>query len=148
MDRRGMLLTAGALAAGAATAFADQKAGGSHHHHHHPAGLPNQALLDSAAHCVMTGEVCLDHCHQVLREGDKTMADCAEAVNQLIAVCAALRSLAAQNGTALKAMTRVALDVCKECEEECRKHEKKHQACKTCGDACAECAKACKAALA
>lgn len=151
MDRREMLLTAGALAATAATsAFAADKpaAGHDHHQHHHPAGLPNKALLESASHCVMTGEVCLDHCHQALRDGDKAMAACAEAVNQLIAVCGALRAVAAQDGTALKAMAKVALDVCKECEEECRKHEKKHQACKDCGDACADCAKACKATLA
>jgi Cys-rich four helix bundle protein (predicted Tat secretion target) len=147
MDRREILIGAGAIAAvtAAQAAFAAEKpAAQSHDHQHHHGKAKYQSLVDSAAHCVATGEVCLDHCVDVLQEGDKTMADCARSVNELIAVCAALRSLAAQDASGLKAMAKVALDSCKRCEDECRKHEKKHQACKDCGDACAQCAKECK----
>lgn len=146
MDRREVLLGAGALAAAAATSAlaADKADAGHEHHHHHPTGARNQKLLESATHCVMAGEICLDHCHDLLSEGDKAMGACAKSVNQLLAICGALRSVAAQDGTALKAMAKVAMDVCKECEDECRKHEKKHKECKDCGDACADCYKACK----
>lgn len=33
---------------------------------------------------------------------------------------------------------------CKDCEDECRKHEKKHMTCKECADACAKCLAECK----
>jgi hypothetical protein len=42
-------------------------------------------------------------------------------------------------------LARVAMDLCEECEKECRKHADKHVQCKECGEACAECHKACKA---
>lgn len=150
MDRREMLLATGALAAVATSAFAADKPmmdGHQHHHQHHPKGAPQQALLESATHCVMAGEICLDHCHDLLSDGDKGMGACAKSVNQMLAVVGALRSLAAQDGTALKAMAKVAFDVCKECEDECRKHEKKHQQCRDCAGACADCAKACRSLL-
>lgn len=149
MNRRELLAAAGVFAATASALAADKPmAGGHEHHHHHPTGNANQALIESATHCGMAGEICLDHCHDLLGEGDKGMAECAKSVNQLLAVCGALRSVAAQNGTALKAMAKVALDVCRECEDECRKHEDKHKQCKDCADACADCAKACKAIIA
>ena len=154
LDRRQALIGTGATLAAVATSqvFAQAAAGASQHqHHHHHGGAATSAtqiktVIESAAHCVVTGELCLDHCHDLLAEGDKAMAECAKAVNQLVAVCAALRSVAAQGGTQLKAMAKVALDTCVECEKECRKHEK-HASCKDCGDACADCAKACEAVL-
>lgn len=146
MDRREMLL--GTLAAAVTTAAASTASAADanpHQHHHQHGGAKHQKLIDSAAHCVATGEICLAHCHDLLGEGDKAMAACARSVSQLIAICAALRSVAAQNGTQLVKMAKVALDICKECEDECRKHEKKHSQCKDCADACADCAKHCKA---
>lgn len=143
MDRRDMLAGAGAILAAAATQGALAQ-GEPHSHQHHHGKARNQALVDSAADCVSKGEVCLDHCFDVLEQGEKEMAACARSVNQLVAVCAALRSLAAQDATQLKSYAKVAMNVCKECEDECRKHEKKHQECKDCGDACATCYKECK----
>jgi hypothetical protein len=37
----------------------------------------------------------------------------------------------------------VALDVCRSCEKECRKHEKEHEQCKNCAEACGACLKEC-----
>ena len=144
MDRRDLLAGAGAVLAAAATqqAFA-QAQPGEHAHHRHGKGK-NLALADSAAKCVTTGEACGNHCITVLEQGDKTIAACARSVNQLIAICTALQAVAAQDGTQLAKLAKVAMDVCKECEDECRKHEKKHQECKDCGDACAACYKECK----
>jgi Cys-rich four helix bundle protein (predicted Tat secretion target) len=144
MDRREMLL--GTLAGAVATAASGTaSAAAAEHQHHHHGAAKHQKLIDSAAHCVSTGEICLDHCHDLLGDGDKAMADCARSVAQLNAICSALRSVAAQNGTQLVKLAKVALDICKECEDECRKHEKKHAQCKDCADACADCAKHCKA---
>lgn len=140
MDRREMLLGVAAAAIATTAGAADDH---QHQHHHHHDKHKHQALIDSAAHCVATGEICVDHCIELLGQGDKVMAKCARSVNQLIAICTALRSVAAQDGTQLMKMVKVAMDVCKECEDECRKHEK-HPQCKDCADACADCYKQCK----
>ena len=149
MHRRD-LVAAAAAAAATFSALAQTKpkaaAPASHdqHHAHHAGAGKYDAVMHSAAHCVMTGETCLDHCHQVLGEGDKSMAECARSVNELIAVCTALRSLAAQSAPRLPQMAKLALDTCLACEKECRKHEKKHEQCKACADACKECAAECR----
>jgi hypothetical protein len=36
------------------------------------------------------------------------------------------------------------LDACLDCEEECKKHADKLEACKRCGESCAACGKECK----
>ncbi len=139
MERRDLLRGIGVAAAVAATAPAE----GQTHQHSHGAAK-HQSLVDSASGCVSKGEVCLDHCHELLAQGDKTLGACAKSVSQLVAVCGALRSLAAQDAPALPKLARVAADVCKDCEAECRKHEKTHQVCKDCAEACAACATECK----
>ena len=141
MERREMMTAAGALALAAVTANAI--AAGEHDHHH--MGSKNQALIDAAGDCAAKGDACLAHCLVLLGEGDKVMAACAQSVNQTIAVCSALQRLAAQNSPYLGRFAKLAIDVCADCEKECRKHEKKHAECKACADSCAECIKQCKA---
>jgi len=138
MDRRNLLLAAGgvALAASAHLANAD-------HIEPHQHGAGSSPLLDSALHCVKTGEICEAHCFDRLAEGDKSLAACARSVNALTAVCGALAVLAAQNSALLPRYAAVAKDVCKACEDECLKHAEKHAPCKACADACADCAKEC-----
>lgn len=148
MQRRA-LMTAAAAATAAFGAMAQTKpkapAGSAHAHHHaHGNAGKYDAVMQSAAHCVMTGETCLAHCHIVLADGEKEMAECAKSVNELVAVCTALRSLAAQGAPRTPAMAKVALDTCLACEKECRKHEKKHSQCKDCADACKACADDCR----
>ena len=125
-----------------ATAAASGAFAEDHHEHSHAAGA-NQGLVNTASACVSVGEVCLTHCQEMLAQGDKSMAACAMSVRQLIAVCGALASLAAQNAPALAKLAGVAMDVCKNCEAECLKH--KNQApCQACADACAACYAECK----
>lgn len=138
MDRRQVLLaTTGVVMAAAANAATTDQA---EEHHHHPMG--GSPLLDSANHCVKTGELCQAHCFDRLAEGDKALAACARSVSALIAVCGALATLAAQNSPLLPHLASVAKEQCNACEEECRKHEK-HPPCKACAEACADCAKEC-----
>ncbi len=151
MDRRtlvqgGAFSALSALAAAAAAATpAPAKPAMADHSHHTAGGGKYKALIDSSAACVTTGEACLAHCLVLLGQGEKEMASCATSVNQLLAVCGALHSLAAQGASQVVAFAKVAATVCEECEKECRKHEKKHAECKACADACADCAKSCKA---
>lgn len=156
MERRDMLKGIGAAVATALTAnaLAAGKPGGEHddhsHHHHdhsahdHGATKQLQPLIQAASDCAQKGDQCLAHCLTLLGEGDKAMAACARSVNETIALCRALETLAGQGSKYTAHLAKVALDACKECEKECRKHEKKHAECKACADACAACIKACQ----
>jgi len=116
---------------------------GEHAHHH--SGPTNPKLVESSADCVRTGQICIRHCLDLFAQGEqKELAACAISVNELISVCSALQQLAASNSKHLPKMAKFAMDVCKGCEEECRKHEKKHQACKDCAESCVACAKECE----
>lgn len=141
MERREMLKTVGALAMAGMAAQA-QAADHDHHHNH---GGKFDALIASTGSCIATGESCLAHCLTLLGQGDKVMADCAKSVNQMLAMCTALQKLAAQDAPATKALAKVTLDVCIDCEKACKKHADKHAECKACAEACADCIKQCKA---
>lgn len=143
MDRRTVLL-GGAALAGAAMMGNVQAA--DEHHHHHDAPL-NAGLAAAAADCVQKGQICLNHCLELLGQGEKEMADCAKAVNQMLALCGAMQALANQNSRLMKNLAAVALEACKLCQEACKKHADKHVACKNCGESCAACAKECQKLL-
>ena len=119
-------------------------AGMAQEHAQHSHGAARDMLIHTASDCVVTGEVCLAHIHEMLAQGDKALAPCARSVSELTAVCEALRALAAQNAPALAKQAAVAMDVCNRCEAECRKHEKTHSPCKNCADACAACSTECR----
>ena len=147
MDRRDILRGLGTVtaAAVASSAFAQDQ---GHEHMHHHGGAPRQALIDAASGCVSKADICLAHCHELLAAGDKSMGACTKTASEVLAICTALRSIAAQNAPSLARLASVALDSCKRCEAECRKHEKVHEVCKNCADACAACAIECKKAAA
>jgi Cys-rich four helix bundle protein (predicted Tat secretion target) len=151
MNRRNALTQAAAtLLAVASTASLAQ----DHAHHGHmaasaPAASGNyKALIGASADCVVQGQACLAHCLVLLADGDKSMGPCAKSVNQMLAVCGALQSLAAQQSALVPALAKTALRACEECEKECRVHEKHHATCKACMEACANCIKQCKAVAA
>lgn len=145
MDRRDWLLAAGGLMAVGMTGMAHADDMQHMHDHHHPAGPRKyQALETSTAECRTAGEACLAHCLELLAQGDTTMAACAQNVNQMLAVCDALGRLAAQQSKYTPRLAALTADLCKDCEAECRKHEKEHAECKACADACAACLKECR----
>jgi Cys-rich four helix bundle protein (predicted Tat secretion target) len=140
MDRREMLAATATLAA----AVVATQASAQEEHHHHHTGHPYQGVIEAAAHCLMAGQACEEHCIELLGKGEKEMAACLGTVAEALAVCEALQRLASQKSKYLGRSAALALDVCKNCEDECRKHEKKHETCKACADACAACATECK----
>lgn len=141
MNRREMLMGA---AAAAATLTASRTFAADHGHvHHHHGDTPNHALIDAAADCVVKAQACLSHCLVSLGKGESELAACANSASQVEAVCATLQKLAALNSKRLAAYAKAAMEVCKDCEEECKKTEK-HPECKACMDACAACYKECK----
>lgn len=102
-------------------------------------------LSEAASDCVQKGQICLQHCVESLSSGSKAMADCAVSVREMLVYCDALAKASAQKSKHLHALAQITLDACKECEAQCRKHEKM-DVCRTCADACAACAKACQTA--
>ncbi|MFM7119813.1 MAG: four-helix bundle copper-binding protein [Gammaproteobacteria bacterium] len=143
MERREVLKTAVAVA-GALSASAFAAGQDDHHHHHDHGGAPaHDALITATADCLRTGEACLAHCLQLLADGDKEMAACAQSVNELLAACTALMKLAGQNSRYVPAFAKVVGEVCANCETVCRKHADQHAECKVCADSCAACSKAC-----
>lgn len=146
MNRRELLLSAASVFAAATTgkAFASDhdsmKMDMSHHHH----SSRNNALITAAADCALKANICLQHCLVLLSQGDKDMAACAKSSSQVAALCAALEQMATAESKFLPQLAKVAMGVCKDCEEECKKTDK-HPECKACGESCAACYKECKA---
>jgi len=157
MNRRELLTGAAAILAAVTTGrtfaddhehmdMGDMNMGGmdmSHGHEHHKS-TRNQKLIDVASDCVLKANICLQHCIVAMGAGDSDLAACAKSASQVAAVCAALQQLASSEAKRLPEFAKVAMEICKDCEKECKKTEK-HPECKACEEACAACAKECKA---
>jgi Cys-rich four helix bundle protein (predicted Tat secretion target) len=132
VNRRGLLIAAGALATAAAggSAWAETK----HDHSAHASQRPK--LLAALGVCTSAGTACVSHCLASFREGDTSLADCASKVHEMVAVCSAMETLVASNSTYAEAMAKVCLAACEDCAAECRKHAEMHQECRACMEAC------------
>jgi Cys-rich four helix bundle protein (predicted Tat secretion target) len=146
MNRRELLLGAAAMAAAATTgaAFAAE------HNHEHMMNMThdhmstrNDKLIAAAADCALKANVCVQHCIVLMGQGEKDLATCAQTSSQVAAICTALQQLAAAESKSLPQLAKVAMDVCKACEEECKKTER-HPECKACKEACIACYEECK----
>ncbi len=147
MNRRELLLGAAAMAA-AATAGSALAAEHVHDHmnmthDHHAMSSRNDKLIAAAADCTLKANVCQQHCIDLMGQGDMSMAACARSAGQAAAICQALQQMAASGSRHLPQLARVAMDVCRDCEEECKKTEQ-HPECKACKEACAACYAECK----
>lgn len=100
---------------------------------------------EAAAHCATVGETCLEHCIRDLSTGSTMMADCAKSVQQMLAMCRAMASLAAMGSRYAKELAPLCAKVCANCHAECEKHAGHHAECKACSDSCAVCEEACRA---
>ncbi|MBI1886827.1 MAG: four-helix bundle copper-binding protein [Nitrosomonadales bacterium] len=149
MNRREMLKgTVGGmmLAAAGNSVFAADHAGHSAAHQHMGMSMNQyQSLIGAAADCVKKGHACLSHGIHLWSEGEnKGMAICAMRVNEMIAACEAIEQLASYNSAHLVKMAKVVMDICQDCEKECRKFEKEHVQCREAADSCDACFKECK----
>lgn len=133
MNRRELLVGAGAvaLASVARAAGKDKPASEAHHH-----DASFAALADAAAECVKRGEACAQHCLTMLGTGDTSMAACSRTSRDMLASTRALHTLASGGSKRTRDLARVCADICRDCEAECRKHPQ-HDVCKACADACA-----------
>lgn len=142
-SRRNMMKSLVATSAVLAAAPALSKMDHSHHQHMNM-GTLNKALIKIANECAQHGDECIDHCIELFKTGDTSLANCADTVNEMIVMCRALAKMATYQSEDLKAVAKICISVCQRCVDECSKHEDKHPNCKACADSCRECIKECK----
>lgn len=148
IKRRNILTGVATLTAAAAMGFTQNTLAAAtehtHKQHQHTIDHGRQRIIDHAMDCLMKGEACNQHCIELFKTGDTSVADCAGSVQEMLASCTAMSKLAAYDSRHLKAMLNVCIGICEDCEKECRKHEDKHAECKACADSCSDCIKICK----
>ena len=142
-SRRDILLGAAAVAATLTTDTAFSATDHNHSAHQHTANN-NEDIINTALDCIKTGQACNDHCIELVKTGDTSIADCMDILVESLAMCTALAQMASANSSHLPELAKLCISVCEDCEKECRKHEKKHAVCKACADSCNACIKACK----
>lgn len=143
MNRRELLLGAAAMAA---TATAGRAFAADHQHQHqhqHANPFHHDKLISTASDCVLKANICVQHCIVAMGQGEKDLAACAESSSQVASICRALQELASSDAKRLPQLAKVAMEICKECEEECKKTAR-HPECKACGEACVACYNECK----
>lgn len=134
-DEKGGAAKAGAEKAGAEKGDAPDPHAG----HEAPAaagGSANAAFAAAAADCVEKGDACLQHCIASLSKGDTMMAECAAAVNDMLAVCRGMGTLALSGSKHLPAAAKLCHDICTDCAAACEPHVGHHDTCKACHEAC------------
>jgi Cys-rich four helix bundle protein (predicted Tat secretion target) len=132
-------LLKGAIAVSAATMISGTAQASNHHQSN-----PNAGLVDTALDCVKKGQACLDHCIKLFKKGDTSVADCADKVTEMLAMCTALSQMASYQSKHLAKFAKVCAAVCRDCKKACDEHAKKHAACKACAESCEKCIKACE----
>jgi len=139
-ERRELLQGVAALTA--SLAAGSVLASDGEHSKHHSVG--KTSLAQTALECVKSGQDCIEHCIGLFKNGDTSTVTCMEAATEMVAMCTALSQMASYNSAHLPAVAKVCAAVCKDCEQECRKHEDKHPACKACAESCAHCREECE----
>jgi len=126
---------------------AKSPASGHEGHAHHdkkevaaesPVTAPMKRVADAAARCVVAGETCLEHCLRDLSSGETMMSACARQVQQMLAICRSMSSLAAMGSMYAQEMSALCKKACSNCATECKKHAGHHDECKACYEACME----------
>ena len=102
--------------------------------------MKNEQLITSLQKCVRHCISCADQCLD--EDNLEKMVPCIRTDHECAEICDATAKVVAMNGSKTAAMVKTCETICRECAEECDKHE--HQHCKDCAEACRECAKACQ----
>ena len=147
-SRRNILLGATAVATAAGLGLSANANAAMDHHHMHAIPADRQKVIDASLHCVKAGQACIQHCIDMFKMKDTSMAECADTVQEMLATCTAVSQLASYDSRHLKDFATLCVNVCKDCKKSCDKHADKHAACKACSESCDDCIKACKAYIA
>ena len=98
-----------------------------------------QDCIDACVACAVECSHCATEC---LKEEDvKMMARCIQLDMECAAVCYASAQLMSLGSNIAKELCRICAGICRECGEECSKHQDEH--CQECARLCRECAEEC-----
>lgn len=142
VSRRDLLIGMGAASLAYASGAGAAMPG--HDHSKHSAQHPD--LLDATNQCLDKGQRCITHCLVSFKEGDTSLAECANKVHEMQAICGAFSYLLAANSDYLKDYHKICEQACNDCAKECRKHDEHHE-CRHCADACEAAVEAIKMAF-
>lgn len=101
------------------------------------------AVHDAAQNCLQKGSSCVSHCLAMFAAGDTSMGACGKASYEMHQVMIGLAAAAAAQSKNLSALAKAAIEFCKDCETECKKHADHHVICKECMEACSKTIAAC-----
>jgi hypothetical protein len=114
-------------------------------------GQANRALVhcvELCFDCAQTCATCAEDC--LAEDGVIELRRCIRLNLDCATVCAATGALASRGAGAEEAVLRPMLQACSEicriCEEECRRHADRHEHCRVCADLCKDCEDACRSA--
>lgn len=146
MNRRNLIKNAMVASAAIGATLSAQAVSASEKKHDHSSHTKNKNdhVIDAALSCLKDGQACVDHCFELLKSGNTSIAKCAETVTEMLVMCDGLAKMASYRSTHLKAFAKVCAAVCEDCKKECEKHADKHAECKKCADSCGDCIDACK----
>lgn len=103
--------------------------------------MKNQNLINALNACIAACNYCASKC---LSEDDvKMMAACIRTDIICAEVCATTAKLVAMDSSSAAEMVALCQKICKECGDECAKHN--HEHCQKCAEACRKCEEACQA---
>jgi Cys-rich four helix bundle protein (predicted Tat secretion target) len=135
ISRRELLLSMGAAATMAYTGSAMAEESHEHVHDHSKHATQLTDLMDAINACTDKGRRCIAHCMVSFTEGDTDLAQCASKAHEMLSICEGFAYLVASNSTYIKDYASVCEKVCRDCAEECKKHDQ-HIECDACARAC------------
>lgn len=100
--------------------------------------MKNTEIIRELQDCATSCNYCADACLDLGAD----MAECIRTDRACAIICEATAKLLAQNQFDASKMLDACIDVCKQCGEECAKHD--HDHCKNCADRCKKCQQACE----
>lgn len=103
--------------------------------------MNHEQCIDACLHCAAACNHCAASCTKEPHV-DK-MAVCIRLDMQCAAICSAVADLLSLGSPYAKELSRICAEVCKDCAEECARHDMEH--CRICAEACRRCETACLA---
>jgi hypothetical protein len=102
--------------------------------------MQNKEIVDVLLECAATCEWCADQC---LNEDQlKKLIDCIRTDRDCATICRSSAELLIRDSKYSAQVIDICEQVCRDCAEECEKHE--HDHCRACADACRRCEEVCK----
>ncbi|NRA46597.1 MAG: hypothetical protein HRU09_16725 [Oligoflexales bacterium] len=77
----------------------------NHHQHHKKASEPLRALQETTGVCLSKGLTCSKHCLDLMYEGDLSLKECKQSVDEMLVYCDSVFKLSHQGSSTLPKLT-------------------------------------------